>query len=137
MPNINELITKNKKLKEYINLFKININTIINMLNDVKKKMDIYYKINEDIINNYDNKKRNYEIIYNLNQLQLQSKNVIGELNNAIKCDTITEKLNKMFNIYKKMNIDEINIIYKLKDKNCQLFGKEFVERYKNICNPF
>ena len=55
MPNENELIENNKKLKEYIFLFNNNINAIINMLKEVKENMNIYYKINEDIINNYNN----------------------------------------------------------------------------------
>ena len=32
------------------------------------------------------------------------------------------------------MNIDEIKIIYKVKDNEVKLFGKDFVKRYKNNC---
>ena len=132
MPDINELIKKNKKLKEYINLFKININTIINMLKDVKKKMDIYYKINEDIINNYNSNNINYEIIYNLSQLK---NNIIeSDLINIINNSNIKEKFNDIFELYCNMNINEINITYEGIEKEIQLFGYEFYERYKNNC---
>ena len=134
LPKKEDLIEMKDKLKTYIDLFNNDLNMIINLLNEVKNNMNIYYKINEDILNNYDSKKRNYEIIYNLNQLQSKNQNIILELDYLIKCDTITEKLNIMFNIYNKMNIDEINMIYKLEEKNCKLFGKEFVKRYKDIC---
>ena len=102
------------------------------MLNDVKNKMNIYYKINEDIIDNYNNKNRNYEIIYNLNQFL--KNNIIEELNKVRECDNIIDKFNNIFNIYRKMNIDEIKIIYKVKDKEVKLFGEDFVKRNKKNC---
>jgi len=71
--------------------------------------MDIYYKIIEDIIDNYNNKNRNYEIIYNLNLFI--KNNIIEELNEVIKCNNITDKFNNIFNIYRKMNIDEVKIV--------------------------
>ena len=71
--------------------------------------MDIYYKIIEDIIDNYNNKNRNYDIIYNLNLFI--KNNIIEELNNVIKCNNITDKFNNIFNIYRKMNIDEVKIV--------------------------
>ena len=94
--------------------------------------MNIYYKINEDIIDNYNNKNRNYEIIYNLNQFI--KNNIMEELKKVIECDNIIDKFNNIFNIYRKMNIDEIKIIYKVKDKEVRLFGEDFVKRNKNNC---
>ena len=94
--------------------------------------MNIYYKINEDIIDNYNNKNRNYEIIYNLNQFL--KNNIIEELNKVRECDNIIDKFNNIFNIYRKMNIDEIKIIYKVKDNEVRLFGDYFVKRYKKNC---
>ena len=96
--------------------------------------MNIYYKINEDIINNYDNKNRNYETLYYLNQFQ--NNNIINELKKINKCNSVKDKFNEIFNIYRKMNVDEIKMIYKVKNlKEVQLFGTDFVERNKNNCN--
>ena len=73
--------------------------------------MNIYYKINESIMNNYDNKNRNYEILYYLNQFQ-NNNNIINDLIEIIESQSILNKFNKTFNIYRKMNIDEITLIY-------------------------
>jgi len=105
---------------------------LINILNEVKNKMNTYYKINEDI-NNYDNQKINFEILYYLNQFQ--SSNLYGELKQVIKSNSIKDKFNYIFNIYRKMNIDEITIIYKVKDKKeVKLFGDNFVKGNKKNC---
>jgi len=132
MPNKDELIKNNKKLKEYIDLFNHNINIIINILKEVKENMNIYYKINEDMINIYNNKNRNYEILYNLNKIK--ENNIINELKNIICESSIKNKFNDIFNIYCKMNINEINIIYKVENKKIKLFGENFVEINKNNC---
>jgi len=68
MPNRDELIMNNKKLKYYIDLFNLNVNIIINILKKVIENMNLYYKINEDIINNYNSNNINYEILYNINK---------------------------------------------------------------------
>ena len=125
--NKEELIKKRDKLKSIINDFNSEIRVLINILNEVSNKINIYYKIYEDIINNYDNKNRNYEIIYNINQIQ-NNNNIIDELNKIIESNNILEKYNNIFNIYKKMNHDEINIIYKIKaQKKVKLFCYNFV----------
>ena len=80
----------------------------------------------------YNNKNRNYEIIYNVNQFL--KNNIIEELNKVRECNNIIDKFNNILNIYRKMNIDEIKIIYKVKDDGVQLFSKYFVERNKNNC---
>ena len=49
------------------------------------------------------------KLIYYLNQVQ--KYNYIDELNNIIKSSSIKDKFNNIFNIYSKMNIDEINNI--------------------------
>ena len=117
LPKKKELIEKKNKLKDTIYLINNDIKMLINLLNEVMNKMNIYYKINEDIINNYDdnNKNRNYETIYYLNQFQ--NNNYIDELNQITECNSIKDKFNNIFNLYSKMNIDEINIIYKSKEK--------------------
>ena len=131
-----ELDNKKNSLKNKIDLFINEIELIINILKEVINKMNIYYKINEDIINNYINTdfyKRNYEILYNINKIF--ENNIEKELEN-IKNSDFKNKFNYIFNIYKNMNYDEINIIYKAKenDNEVKIFGSDFVERNKNRC---
>ena len=95
--------------------------------------MNIYSKINEDIFNNYNENNINYETIYYLNAFQ--NNNIIEELKKVIECSGVKNKFNNLYNIYSKMNIDEINIIYDVNDlKEVRLFGKEFVEKNNNNC---
>ena len=135
LPKKGILISK-KNEKDTINLINKNIKILINILNEVMNKINIYYKINEDIINNYDdnNKNRNYETIYYLNKFNCNT--YITEINEIIRYSSIKDKINNIFNIYKKMNIDEINIKYKIeeKDKAIKLFGSSFVENNKKNC---
>ena len=47
----------------------------------------------------------------------------------------MVDKFNGIFNIYGKMNRNEINIVYNAKgERGIKLFGKEFVERNKKNC---
>ena len=130
LPKKEKLIIKKNRVKEYIDKFNKDINVLINILNEVMNKMNTYYKINEDIINNYNNKLRNYETIYYLNQFL--DNCIIQELNKVIYSKTMTDKFDNLFNIYNRMNIDEIKLIYDSKGKKeLLLFGENFVERYK------
>ena len=71
-------------------------------------------------------------IIYNLHKIK--KNNIIKELQEIIGCSGITNKFNKIFNIYSKMNINEINIIYKANEKEVRLFGRDFVNNNKKNC---
>jgi len=133
MLNKDELIKKKNNLKKNIDIFIGEIKIIINILKEVIYKMNLCYKINEDIINNYNIKNRNYELLYTLNKIN--ENNIEKELENIIKSD-IKTKFNSIFDIYTKMNFDEINIIYKVKedDNEIKMFDSDFVERNKNKC---
>jgi len=131
LPKKEDLIKKKQLLKSTIDDFNSEIKVLISRFNEVTNKINIYYKIIEDMINNYDNKNRNYEIIYNLNQIQ--NNNINEELKKIIRCNNIIEKYNNILNIYKKMNHDEINLIYNIKGlKELYLFGSNFVSKNKN-----
>ena len=131
LPKKEDLIKKKQLLKSTIDDFNSEIKVLISRFNEVTNKINIYYKIIEDMINNYDNKNRNYEIIYNLNQIQ--NNNINEELKKIIRCNNIIEKYNNILNIYKKMNHDEINLIYNIKGlKELYLFGANFVSKNKN-----
>ena len=110
LPKKEQLLNKRYKLNDKIYLINNNIKMIITILNEVMNNINYYYMINESLINNYDdsNKNRNYETIYYLNQFQ--KNNYIDELSKIIECNNIKEKFNKIFYIYRKMNLDEINI---------------------------
>ena len=122
-----ELIKQNKELKEYINIFNKNIQIIINIVNEVVEKMNKYYKINEDIINNYDDKKRNYETLYIL--AKIKNSNIIEEMKNNINDNSIINKFKTIFNMYRDMNINEIDIIYENRNKK-----KRNANLWKRIC---
>ena len=131
--NKEELLKKSKDFKNHINLLNQEIKMIINIFNEVLNNLDIYYKINEDIINNYNDEFRNYETIYYLKQFQ--KNNITEDLKKVIDSYTITDKFNNIFNIYSKMNIDEIELVYAVKDKKeVELFGETFAEKYKGKC---
>ena len=131
LPKKEDLIKKKQLLKSTIDDFNSEIKVLISRFNEVTNKINIYYKIIEDMVNNYDNKNRNYEIIYNLNQIQ--NNNINEELKKIIRCNNIIEKYNNILNIYKKMNHDEINLIYNIKGlKELYLFGSNFVSKNKN-----
>ena len=133
LPNKQELIKKKKTLCNFINQFKSDVNNLINILNDVKDKMDIYYQINESIIDNYENKSRNYETIYYLRQFQ--KNNIINKIIEVLESPSMKDKFNNIFDIYSKMNFDEIKLIYKINNqKEIKLFNKDFVETYKKCC---
>ena len=131
LPKKEELIEKMSQVKSIIDNFISEIKVLKSRLNEVKNKIAIYYKIYEDLINNYDNKNRNYEIIYNITQLQ--NNNIYQELKQIIRCDNIIEKYKNINDIYTKMNNNEVDIIYNIKNlKEVQLFGNYFVARNKN-----
>ena len=134
MVNKDELVKIKIELKENINIFNNNVKIIINIANEVIDKMNKYYKIYEDIINNYNNKNRNYEILYNLNKIKNNS--IIEEIKKVINDNSIINKFNKIFNIYRNMNINEINLIYKNKSKNngIRILGYDFVMNNNKNC---
>jgi surface protein len=139
IPNIDKYKNRLKELRESIDKLKENINEIIDNLNKVIENMEIYYKISEEIINNYDNKNINYEILYNINNINISNDNIIKEINNINNDNNINNRFNKINNIYKKIydKIDEITIIYNIKDKEdeIRIFGSDFVENNKDKCN--
>ena len=137
LPNKEELNHKKEEFNKNIKLFNKEVENlkklILMILNEVKNKMNIYYKINEDIINNYNENNINYETIYYLNQFQ--NNNLGKEIQNLIECSGVKNKFNNIYNFYSKMNIDEIGIIYDVKDlKEVRLFSKDFVEKNKDNC---
>ena len=69
------------------------------------------------------------------NLYQIKENNIEKDLENIIDSD-IRNKLDNIFNMYKSMNHDEINIIYKVDndDNEIKIFWHDFVERNRNKC---
>ena len=133
LPKKDDLKKKMEELKDRICLIDQNIKLLMQILKEVMDKLNIYYKINEDIINIFDDNNTNFEVINYLNKFQ--NNNIIEDLTKVIDSYAITDKFNNLFNIYSKMNFDEITLVYNVKNKKeIQLFGDTFVERYKGKC---
>ena len=79
-------------------------------------KYEIYYKIIKNIINNYNIKKRNYELLFNIKEII--NNDIIKDINDINNENNIINKFNMIFNIYKKLNINEIKITLKVDQKD-------------------
>ena len=137
IPNRDELKTKITKLKEDLDKFNEDINhcmTIItNILNQTKESIEKYYVIINDIINNCDFQNINYELLYNLNEAI--NSDLIKDLDIINNEKLIKNKFNYIFDIYNKINYNEITMIYKIgKRESIQIFDEKFVNNNKSIC---
>ena len=66
---------------------------------------------------------------------QFEKNNIINDLNKINGSNSIMDIFKNILGIYNKINIDELNIIYGVKEQNeVRLFGSEFVQRNKNNC---
>ena len=104
LPDMKEVNSELKNLKQTIDENKKEINRIIEKLKNYLNNLDIYYKISYDIINNYENKKRNYPILQNINDINVFMKN----LNKTIPENSILNKIDNIISFSDK-NIEEKN----------------------------
>ena len=155
---INYDINNNMRiLREKVNAFIDYIKKIITKLKEIINNIEIYYNISYDIINCYNNKYKNYQILKNIQNLKEYNQTVIGDINQIIYEKDIKNKLNYIYDMYKKMFIkpiktiifismrglnenyaynNEITIKYKI-DKNKKkliIFGNDFVKNNKDKC---
>ena len=133
-------------LKYKINLFTDNIKSIINKLQQVINIIQIYLRINNDIIFNYEKQNKNYQIFKNVENISKYNQLIIKDIDEIINTNDDLNKFKLIYQIYKKMTIKEkslpmnskndINIEYKITNKNnkVKIFGREFVDNNKNIC---
>ena len=132
LKNKNQIIENNNILNKDINIFINKVNDIIEKLNIVKNNIEIYYEINKNIIDNINNKNINYEILYMMNSIN--NNNIHNDIKNIINEKDINDQFNKIMNIYKLMNINNIEGInnnnneYKPKD-----ISKNIVKEKNNI----
>ena len=85
---------------------------VMEMLNNVKGNLDECYKLEEYVFNNYDKNERNYEILYNINELINFNNIIIKDINNETN---IEDKFINIYNIYKKINKNEIKLLLDIK----------------------
>ena len=108
-PNITNIKNKIKESKDIIDEFINNIDNIIDILQKIKLNVEIYYKINSNILNNFNIKNRNYEIFSKLNNINNIIDNIIiKDIKDIINEKNITNKFNKIYNLYQKININGI-----------------------------
>ena len=102
---IEEMNKFKNKMDTYINDLS---NNIFNTINNVKENMNIYYKICNKIINNYDEQKLTYQNIQNIIKINNYNINISKEIDNLEKKNSITEKLDYLYNIYQNMNTKDL-----------------------------
>ena len=139
---IKMLKKKEKELREKIDKLNNDINIIIDNLNNVKQNFAKYYNIINDYINSFKLEKLNYNILNNIKEFN--KNNIYQDIDKIINENDINKKINKIFNIYYKMNninnpniIDENNkeiIIPKKKyeinnDKNKEVITEEEIQK--------
>jgi len=139
IPRTYNLMNKNNELNSAINILKNNIKEIKLILDDVIKNLEIYYQIFHDYVYTFDDRKLNYELLYNINKIEQNNDNILKVLNKINNDDSIGNKINIIYDIYKNNNIkkpNEIEIKYKInKNENkVKLFGKDFVSNNKSFC---
>ena len=100
------------KIKNEIDIFNKNVKKIINGLNQLIENMETYYNIFNNIFNNYNVNDKNYHVLKNINQINLNT-NIYNEILQINKNKNNIDKINKIFNIYYKMqgknNLDPFN----------------------------
>ena len=138
IPNLEDIEIEIKNLKLKIDNFNDIINKYILKLNNVKNNLENYYNIINNIYQNYKtNRKRNYEILQNLNDIKINNENIIEDLEKVINEKSTYNQINKINEIYEKMNFsNEITIKYKYETNNesISIFGRCFIEHNKDIC---
>jgi len=106
------IMTEVEKMKEEANNFiskkdsiKNEIKDIINKLNNLINTLDNYFGIYQDTINSQGKKKRNYFLLKNIQDMLDFNNNIIQDLNQIINDIIISNKIDKMMDIYNKMNL--------------------------------
>ena len=112
-------------------------NEIIIKLNNIIQNVESYYNIYNDLITGYEIHKRNYQMLQNIKDMDRYNKDFIYELNNIIQENNIYSKLEKLLNLYNKMNLNktELNniISYEERIKNLEAKIKEIQSQNNQI----
>ena len=85
--------------------FKCEIKDIISKLNNLINTLDNYFKLYQDIILCYEKKKRNYFLLKNVHDMMKNNNFIIEDIIQIINEKCIKNKIDKIFDIYIKMNL--------------------------------
>ena len=140
-----EIILKVKNLEKYIkelkptlNKFKVRLLLIIDRLKNIVKNIDIYYKIVEKNVLNFNINNINYNILQNINydEFSLNFYSLIEDLKKILEDNNYKEFIPIIFNIFNKMNKNEIELIYNVpnNENTTYILNKLFVLDNKNLC---
>ena len=113
-------------LEKCINNFNEEIDHIIDKLNKLKEYLKLYYNIYNNIISNYSSEKINYEILQNINEFKNYNYNIIKDLNSKISVNDNDNNINTKFmniinlynQIYESENNMKVDIIFEKEPQN-------------------
>ena len=97
------------RLKNELDIFNNNIKKIINELNHLIENLETYYQIFNNILNNSDFKNKNYQLLKNVSQIDLNNNDIYKEICEINQNKNYAEKVNKIFNVYFKVQGNENN----------------------------
>ena len=132
-----------------LNAFKTKAKMVIDRLNNVMNNFEIYIRILQKLINNYNVNNINYNILQNINYFDINYSFLYnGDDNKEASeiCKDFSRLLNeinnykdfipKIFNIYNKMNKNEIDLIYNIPNNQneIKIFGNKFISNNKDLC---
>ena len=136
IPDKGDLLNKLKDFRKEIDIYNKDIIELINKLNNVKENLEKLYNIYSEMINKYDDQYRNYEIFMSLNTIN--NNIIINDIKEINNISLFKDKIEKILNIYEKINFYYITISYNNSYKEeIKIFGKTFVNNNKSLCKIF
>ena len=136
IPDKEDLLKELKDYRKEIDIYNKDIFELINKLNNVKENIETLYNIYSEMINKYDDKYRNYEIFMSLNTIN--NNQILNDIKDINKISYINDKIEKILNIYEKINFYDMTIKYNVnKEEEIKIFGKTFVDNNKSLCRIF
>ena len=93
------------------------IEDIILKLTEFIKDLDTFYKINKNIIKNFDPTNRNYQIFQNVKEIIQFNDTLYCDLTSIKNEKSFSNKIDKIIEIYNKINVKNYEITYSNGDK--------------------
>ena len=123
LPDDNDIINSNKKLKEALDKLSIDIQLIIERLNEIKNKLKKYQDNFNNIIVPFNNNYKNYQVMQNINEFMKQNNIITKDLNAITSNANVPVKLKNLMNLYYKFNneIESVDNIKNQKKENINI----------------
>ena len=131
LPDDNDIINSNKKLKEALDKLSIDIQLIIDRLNDIINKLKKYQDKFNNIIVSYNNNCKNYQVLQNINEFMKQNNIITKDLNDIISNANVPVKLKNLMNLYYKFN-NEIESVDNIKNQEKENININEIKEEKN-----